>query len=90
VSNTDFVKSGSYFTALFVVVFGMTTLAGFGGSFFITGFGIGLIETSELGSLAPFLGGGGGAGFGASWTTGFGSGLGGDFGAGRLAGSIFF
>jgi hypothetical protein len=52
VSNTDLVNSGSYLTALFVVVFGIATFAGFGGSFLITGFAVGFIDTKDLGSNA--------------------------------------
>ncbi|MDP4263958.1 MAG: hypothetical protein Q8941_15630 [Bacteroidota bacterium] len=48
-------NSGSYFTALLIVVFGITTFVGLGGSFFITGFVAGLIETSDLGSTNPFF-----------------------------------
>src|SRR3977135_4480349 len=55
VSKTDLVNSGSYFTALLTVVFGITTFVGLGGSFFITGFAVGLIDTKDLGSTAPFF-----------------------------------
>jgi hypothetical protein len=66
------VKSGSYFTALFVVVFGITILDGFGGSFFITGFAVGLIETNDCGSFPDFLTMGFG---GCACCTGLGSGF---------------
>ncbi|HEX7904963.1 MAG TPA: hypothetical protein VF487_13895 [Chitinophagaceae bacterium] len=50
-SNTDLVNSGSYFTELLVVVFGITSLVGLGGSFLITGFTFCFIETKDWGSL---------------------------------------
>src|SRR5882724_2990034 len=97
VSNTDLVNSGSYFTALLIVVLGITTFVGLGGSFFTIGFVAGLMETSDFGSTAPFflatgLTTGGGAG-----VAGFTSGLCGTFAAtfatglatGFLAGTIF-
>src|SRR5215467_74807 len=73
VSKTDFVNSGSYFTALFVVVLGITTFAGFGGSFFIIGFALGFIETRVFGSNPPFFATGAAAGFAgtAGLATGF-------------------
>jgi len=49
------VNSGSYFTALLIVVFGITTFVGLGGSFLITGLAVGLIDTKDLGSTAPFF-----------------------------------
>ncbi|MEI9810992.1 MAG: hypothetical protein WDO16_25660 [Bacteroidota bacterium] len=94
VSNTDFVNSGSYFTALLVVVFGITTLVGLGGSFLMTGLAVGLIDTNDLGSIAPFfLGkglaatatGGGATGF----TSGFGAAFATGGGAAFFAGSAF-
>jgi hypothetical protein len=67
VSNTDLVNSGSYFTVLLVVVFGITTFVGFGGSFLITGLAVGFIETRDLGSFGfGFFIGAGGAGGGAA------------------------
>src|SRR5688572_25657302 len=69
-SNTDFVNSGSYFTELLVVVFGITTLEGLGGSFLITCFTEGFIDTNDLGSLLfGFLGATKGAGFSAGLAT---------------------
>jgi hypothetical protein len=55
VSSTDLVNSGSYLTALLVLVLGITSLAARGGSFLTTGFTLGLMDTSELGSTPPFL-----------------------------------
>ena len=104
-SSTDFVKSGSYFTADFVLIFGITTLAGLGGSFFTTGCTFCFIETKDLGSTPPFLatgfgastfGAGAGAvaglltGFGVGLATAFGAGLDAGFGAGFLAATDFF
>ncbi|HEU4574573.1 MAG TPA: hypothetical protein VFS36_06185 [Chitinophagaceae bacterium] len=59
VSRTDLVNSGSYLTAFEVVVFGITTFTGLGGSFFTIGFTGGFIDTSDLGSVpAGFFGAG--------------------------------
>ncbi|MFN8289347.1 MAG: hypothetical protein U0U70_03700 [Chitinophagaceae bacterium] len=85
-SKIDLVNSGSYFTELLVVVFGITILAGFGGSFFITGCTFGFMETRDLGSTPPFLTGAGGSAF----ATGAGAGLAGAFGAGLGAGFAAF
>src|SRR5258705_13955880 len=52
-SRTDLVNSGSYFTEFLVVVFGITIFKGLGGSFLITGFTLGLIDTNDLGSIVP-------------------------------------
>src|SRR5688572_28735780 len=76
VSSTDLVNSGSYLTELLVVVRGITTFTGFGGSFFNTGFTLGLIETRDLGSKPPgFFATGfcGTIGFGAGLDTAFGA-----------------
>ena len=85
VSKIDFVNSGSYLTAVLIEVFGITTLAGLGGSFFITGRGAGLMDTSGFtGGSAGFLGAAGAglaSGFGAGFTSAFDAGLA-DFGAG--------
>jgi len=92
VSNTDLVNSGSYLTALFTVVFGITILDGLGGSFFITGFAVGLIDTSDCGSKAPgFFTTGGGVTSAGLAATGLGSGLAATAfaGAGLFAGSAF-
>src|SRR5690606_11733273 len=72
VSNTDLVNSGSYFTAVRVVVFGITTFVGRGGSFFTTGFAVGLMDTSDFGSTSPLFLAAGLAGAGvADFTSGF-------------------
>src|SRR5258705_7556943 len=52
-SRTDLVNSGSYFTEFLVVVFGITIFKGLGGSFLMTGFTLGLIDTNDLGSIVP-------------------------------------
>src|SRR5258705_386926 len=52
-SRTDLVNAGSYFTEFLVVVFGITIFKGLGGSFLITGFTLGLIDTNDLGSIVP-------------------------------------
>ena len=78
-SSTDLVNSGSYFTELLVLVFGITTLVAFGGSFLVIGDTLSLIDTNDLGSTWPgFLAttfGAGGSGlaatFGAGLATGF-------------------
>jgi hypothetical protein len=69
----DLVKSGSYLTVDLVVVLGITTLVGLGGSFLVTGFTLAFIETRERGS--PFFGIGGGGGTGAGLAAGAGAGL---------------
>jgi hypothetical protein len=88
-SRTDLVNSGSYFTELLVVVLGITIFECFGGSFFITGFTLTLIDTNDLGSttpgfrgfgagasgLATALGATGGAGFATGFTTALGTGF---------------
>src|SRR5204863_3134054 len=71
-SSTDLVNSGSYFTELFVVIFGITTFDGLIGSFFKTCFTGGLNVTRDLGSF--------GFGFFGS-TTGFSTGFGAGAGA---------
>jgi hypothetical protein len=55
VSKTDFVNSGSYFFTDRVVVFGITTFIGFGGSFFKMGFGVGFTDTRDFGAATGFL-----------------------------------
>src|SRR6266404_5537575 len=55
VSNTDFVNSGSYFFTDRVVIFGITTLTGFGGSFFNIGLIIGLTDTKDFACDSCFL-----------------------------------
>ncbi|HEX2846702.1 MAG TPA: hypothetical protein VHN59_09135 [Chitinophagaceae bacterium] len=86
-------NSGSYLTALFTVVFGITILDGLGGSFFIIGFAVGLMDTSDCGSKAPdFFTTGGGVTSAGLAATGLGSGLAaatGFAGAGFFAGSTF-
>ena len=75
VSNTDLVNSGSYFTELFVVVRGITTFPGLGGSFLITGFTVCFIDTNDLGSLAEGFFTGMGFSAGLATDTGFATGL---------------
>src|SRR4249919_1677914 len=83
VSNTDLVNSGSYFTELLVVVFGITILEGLGGSFLITGFTFCLIDTNDFGSITPgFLASGFGAGASGFAAAGFGAGFTAALGAG--------
>src|SRR5688500_11023899 len=76
-SRTDLVNSGSYFTELLVVVLGMITFMGFGGSFLITGFTFCLIDTSDLGSALPgfFTRGLDGSGLATGLTTGLAAGF---------------
>lgn len=75
VSNTDFVNSGSYLTAVLVIIFGITTFEGLGGSFLTTGFAVCLIETNDCGSFGSFFAfTGTGAGVGAATGTGFAAG----------------
>jgi hypothetical protein len=71
-----------------VVVFGITTFVGLGGSFLTTGFAVGFIETNDLGSGAPFLPAGftGGA---AGFTSGFGVAFATGAGTGFLIGTVF-
>ena len=86
-------NSGSYFTELFVVVFGITTLVGRGGSFFITGLTCGLIDTSDFGSTCPFFiagFGATGASFTGALTAGLLTGFTGVFAAGLEAGFAVF
>src|SRR4030095_7775343 len=47
-SSTDLVNSGSYFFTDLVVVFGITTFVGLGGSFFTIGFTVGFTETKDF------------------------------------------
>ncbi|HEX4876596.1 MAG TPA: hypothetical protein VFV31_07985 [Chitinophagaceae bacterium] len=96
-SNTDLVNSGSYLTELLVVVLGITTFDGFGGSFLVTGATFGFIETNDLGStvpgfLATGLGAGAGSGLatGALATTGLATGLGAGLATGFAAGLVTF
>jgi len=89
-SSTDLVNSGSYLTELLVVVLGITTLVGFGGSFLVTGVTLGFIETSDLGSIVPgFFTTGLGAGSGLAGALATAAGFGAGLGAG-LAGAAFF
>jgi hypothetical protein len=71
------VNSGSYFTELLVVIFGITTFDGLGGSFFKICFTGGFIVTRDLGSLGfGFLATMGTAGLAAgAGATGFAIGL---------------
>jgi hypothetical protein len=55
VSKTDLVNSGSYFFTDRVVVFGITTFRGFGGSFFNMGLIGGFIETSDFAVVSCLL-----------------------------------
>jgi hypothetical protein len=59
VSNTDFVNSGSYFFTDRVVVFGITTFKGFGGSFFTIGFITGFTDTKDFAVISCFFKGAG-------------------------------
>jgi len=84
------VNSGSYLTALLIVVFGITTFDGLGGSFFITGLAVGLIDTRDFGSNAPgFLGATGLAG-GVTATGAGAAGLAAATGAAGFTGAGFF
>jgi hypothetical protein len=55
VSNTDFVNSGSYFFTDRVVVFGITTFTGLGGSFFNIGLIKGFTDTKDFAVGSCFL-----------------------------------
>ncbi|HET9825948.1 MAG TPA: hypothetical protein VFP87_11470 [Chitinophagaceae bacterium] len=54
-SKTDFVNSGSYFFTDLVVVFGITTFTGFGGSFFKIGFIVGFTDTRDFAGAIGFF-----------------------------------
>jgi hypothetical protein len=59
VSKTDLVNSGSYFFTDRVVVFGMTTFVGFGGSFFKIGLIAGFTDTKDFACASCFFKGAG-------------------------------
>jgi hypothetical protein len=71
VSKTDFVNSGSYFFTDRVVVFGIATFTGFGGSFFKMGLTVGFTDTKDFEAATGFLSGTGGS-FGAGFVTALG------------------